>query len=87
MLGHDVSRWLGAVGIDATLFVLYLYLSEQQYLSEPQEAGEGGARRFLQDWAIGPNYTAWLIYLIVIGPFGATGIRSAEQLVQALYGP
>lgn len=77
-LGHDVSRWIGAVGIDATLFVLYLYMTEPE---------ESASRVFLRGWANGPGYPAWVIYLLAIGPLGATGIRSAEQIVHAWIGP
>jgi len=88
-LGHDVSRWLGAVGIDATLFILWMYLHEQREGVDemPVQNSADDARTFLTNWATGPSYTAWLIYLLVIGPFGATGIRSAEQFVQAWWGP
>ncbi|HEY4380441.1 MAG TPA: hypothetical protein VGN01_08860 [Acidobacteriaceae bacterium] len=76
-LGHDVSRWLGAMGIDATLMVLYLYLAEPP---------ESATRRYLRDWADSPGFLTWLVYLVAVGPFGATGIRSAELLVQAWLG-
>jgi len=29
----------------------------------------------------------WLVYLIAIGPYGATGMRTAEQLVPTWFGP
>lgn len=89
-LGHDVSRWLGAVGMDATLFLLWMCLDEQRVAPEQQGGfsdAQPFARSFLSRWALGPNYAAWLIYLLVIGPFGATGIRSAEQIVGAVWGP
>lgn len=87
-LGHDVSRWLGAVGMDATLFVLWLYMDERREQSGPRTDSQnfGGARNFLLRWAEGPGYVAWVIYLLAIGPLGATGIRSAEQMVQAWWG-
>jgi len=87
--GHDVSRWLGAMGIDTTLFILWMYLDERRESVDGMLAqnGTNNVRIFLTKWVAGPNYTAWLIYLLVIGPFGATGIRSAEQLVQAWWGP
>jgi hypothetical protein len=75
-LGHDTTRWIGAMCIDATLLVLYLYLTEPR---------EGPARRYLLDWASGPTFLAWLVYLIAIGPYGATGMRTAEQMVGAWY--
>jgi hypothetical protein len=76
-LGHDTTRWIGAACIDATLFVLYLYV-----------AGERGSptRRFLTEWACGASYVPWLVYLVAVGPYGATGMRSAEQLVGTWFG-
>ena len=77
-LGHDTSRWMGAAGIDATLFVLYLYWTE----------GEGSpAREYLRRWAMSPAFLAWAIYLVGIGPYGATGLRTAEQLYAGWTGP
>jgi hypothetical protein len=77
-LGHDTTRWIGAMCIDATFFVMYLYMSE---------APDSPARNYLQQWAAGPSFVPWLIYLIAIGPYGATGLRAADQLVSAWYGP
>jgi hypothetical protein len=75
-LGHDTTRWIGAVCIDATLFLLYLYVTRTR---------NSPARRTLADWACGPAYIPWLVYLVAIGPYGATGLRSAEQLVMAWF--
>jgi hypothetical protein len=77
-LGHDTTRWIGAMCIDATLMVLYLYLTEPS---------DSATRSYLLRWANGPSFLAWLVYLIAIGPYGATGMRAAEQLIQAWYGP
>ena len=76
-MGHDTTRWIGAMCIDATLFVLYLYVTE---------ARDSPARRYLAEWACGPTYVPWLVYLVVIGPYGATGLRTAEQLVATWFG-
>lgn len=76
-LGHDTTRWIGAMCINATLFVLYLYMTETR---------DSPALLHLTDWASGPAYIPWLVYLIAIGPFGATGLRSADQLVSAWFG-
>ncbi len=77
-LGHDTTRWIGAMCLDATLFLLYLYL---------QEEPDGSTRRVLRTWAADQGILAWLAYFIAIGPYGATGLRSAEQLVAAWSGP
>jgi len=76
-LGHDTTRWIGAMCIDATLFLLYLNLAA---------ARDSPVRRFLAEWASGPAYVPWLVYLVAIGPYGATGLRSAEQLVGTWFG-
>ena len=77
-LGHDATRWLGAGCIDATLFLFFLYMTETE--GSP-------AREYLDGWAQGSSYLPWLIYIVGIGPFGATGMRAAEQLVLAWLGP
>ena len=77
-LGHDTTRWMGAVGIDATLFVLYLYLTESE---------GSAARKYLRGWAMSRTFVAWAIYLVAIGPYGATGLRAADQLYSAWTGP
>jgi hypothetical protein len=77
-LGHDTTRWIGAMCINATLFLLYLYLTE----------AEGSpARIYLRDWANSSSFVLWLVYLVGIGPYGATGLRTADQIVSAWYGP
>jgi hypothetical protein len=75
-LGHDTTRWIGAMCIDATLMVLYLYLTESK---------DSATRRSLLDWASGPSFLMWLVYLIAIGPYGATGMRTAEQMVETWF--
>jgi hypothetical protein len=71
-LGHDITRWISAMCIDATLFLFFVY-----YKMEPGSA----ARSVLRNWAMGPSFVPWLIYLVAIGPYGATGLRAADQLV------
>jgi hypothetical protein len=78
VLGHDTTRWMGAMCIDATLFILFMYLTE----------AEGSAvRGYLRSWATGQSFVPWLVYLIGIGPYGATGLRTADQIISAWYGP
>jgi hypothetical protein len=75
--GHDTTRWIGAMCIDATFFVLYLYLTELP---------ESPVRRNLLNWTSRPSYVPWFVYLVAIGPYGATGLRAAEQLVSTWFG-
>jgi hypothetical protein len=77
-LGHDTTRWIGAMCIDATLFLFFVYLTEPE---------ESAARESLRAWATGRSFVPWLIYLVGIGPYGATGLRTADQIVSAWYGP
>jgi hypothetical protein len=77
-LGHDTTRWLSAMCIDATLFVLYVYMTEPE---------GSGARTYLRHWATGSTFLPWLVYLVGIGPYGATGLRAADAIVSAWYGP
>lgn len=67
-LGHDVARWLSACAIDATLFLCYLALTDLR------------VREALRAWACGPRPFLWLAWFLIIGPYGATGIRLAERL-------
>ena len=77
-LGHDTTRWIGAMCIDATLFLFYLYLTEP----------DGGAvRNGIRGWVSGLSFLPWFVYLVGIGPYGATGLRVADQIVSAWYGP
>lgn len=77
-LGHDTTRWLGAMCINATLFLFFVYLTEP-------DGSE--ARNCIRDWASGRSFLPWLVYLVGIGPYGATGLRVADQIVSAWYGP
>ena len=74
-LGHDVSRWIAACAIDATLFLSYLALTDVR------------ARDVLRAWATGPRPFLWLTWFLITGPYGATGIRLAEGLSVLWTGP
>jgi hypothetical protein len=74
-LGHDVARWIAACGIDATLFLCYLALTDPC------------ARSALRTWATGPRPFLWLAWFLITGPYGATGMRLAEGLSVLWTGP
>jgi hypothetical protein len=76
-LGHDTTRWIGAVGIDISFLILFLFLADEE---------AGPVRTTLRAWAAGPCYLVWLGYCLVIGPMGATGLRSADNIVNAWIG-
>ena len=73
--GHDVSRWIAACAIDATLFLSYLALTDTR------------TRDALRAWASGPRPILWLAWFLITGPFGATGIRLAEHFSVLWTGP
>lgn len=77
-LGHDTTRWIGAMCLDATLFVLTLFLMDLE---------NGPVRNSVRAWADSPSSLGWMGYLVAIGPYGATGIRAAEQIYHALSVP
>jgi hypothetical protein len=67
-LGHDTSRWIAASAMDITLFLFFLLYRDS------------AVRDDLRLWASTTEPFAWLAILLVIGPYEATGIRSAIQL-------
>ena len=77
-LGHDTTRWMGAMCMDATLFMLFLYITESK--------GSRG-RAYMEEWAMSQGFVPWAIYVVAIGPYGATGLRIADQIHSAWYGP
>lgn len=74
-LGHDVSRWIAACAVDATLFLSYVALTDTR------------ARDALRSWATGPRPFLWLAWFLITGPYGATGISLAERLSVLWTGP
>jgi hypothetical protein len=62
--------------MDGSFFLLYLCL-----------IGEADATDYLLAWTKGRSYLPWLAYLLAAGPYGATGLRSADQIVSAWWGP
>jgi hypothetical protein len=76
-LGHDTTRWIGAMCLDASLLVLFLFLNDDE---------NAESRSVLRAWSAGPSLLPWLGYVIAIGPYGATGIRSAEAIYAAFIG-
>lgn len=76
-LGHDTTRWIGAMCLDATLFLLFVQMKEPY---------DSAARAFLREWSAQPVALVWLAYVLAVGPYGATGLRAAEQLVSAWFG-
>jgi hypothetical protein len=75
-LGHDVMRWVSAVCINISLFLLYLHSTA----SEPAE------RRPLTGWTATPLYPAMLGYTLVLGAYGIASIRLVTNIANLLSG-
>ena len=76
-LGHDVMRWVAAIGVNLSLFLLYLYSS----------AAEGSNERHtLTAWTATPLYAAMLGYVLALGPFGIASNRLVTNVGQLLSG-
>lgn len=78
-LGHDVLRWISALCINVSLYVLFLYIVDRD---DPER--RGAARSALLLWSANSANMATLVYLVALGPWALTGNRlftSLEQLV------
>jgi hypothetical protein len=75
-LGHDVMRWVSAVCINVSLFLLYLYST----------ASESDERRPLTDWTATPLYPAMLGYTLVLGAYGIASTRLITNIGNLLSG-
>ncbi len=74
-LGHDVMRWVAAVCVNISLFLLYLY-----------GTGEPNERRALTAWTATPVYGALLAYALALGPFGIASNRLVTNIGNLLSG-
>ncbi len=75
-LGHDAMRWVSAICINISLFLLYLYSTA----SEPAE------RRTLTAWTATPLYPAMLGYVLVLGAYGIASTRLVTNIGNLLSG-
>jgi hypothetical protein len=71
VLGHDVMRWISALCINVSLYLLLVYRSMPQ---------EKGSQSVLTGWTAAPAYAATLLYLLALGPFGIAGNRFVSNL-------
>ncbi len=74
-LGHDVMRWVAAVCVNISLFLLYLYGSDT-----------AADRRALTGWTATPLYGALLAYALALGPFGIASNRLVTNFGNLLSG-
>ena len=69
LLGHDVMRWISALCINTSLYLLFLYRSAQR----DEASSSTNLRSALTSWTGSPVYVAILVYLLAIGPWGFSG--------------
>lgn len=70
-LGHDAMRWIAAICVNVTLFVLYLYSAATDDAAE---------RHTLTAWTLTPLYGAMLGYALTLGAFGIASNRLVSHL-------
>ena len=75
-LGHDISRWISACAIDATLFLCFLALTSDEVRATLRACAAAGTKPIL-----------WLAGLLILGPYGASGLRLVEHLSVLWTGP
>jgi hypothetical protein len=74
-LGHDAMRWIAAICINVSLFLLYLYST-----AEPAE------RLTLTAWTKTPLYPAMLGYTLALGAYGIASTRLITNIGNLLSG-
>jgi hypothetical protein len=74
-LGHDVMRWVAAICVNISLFLLYLH-----------RTGTAAERNALTEWTATPLYAALLAYALVLGPFGIASNRLVTNIGNLLSG-
>jgi hypothetical protein len=67
VVGHDIMRWVSALCINVSLYLLFLYGSDQS------DSSSAKLREALSAWTEGPAYAATLVYLLAVGPWGFSG--------------
>jgi hypothetical protein len=75
-LGHDVMRWVSAICINISLFLLYLH----------NTASDTAERRPLTSWTATPLYPAILGYTLVLGAYGIASTRLVTNIGNLLSG-
>lgn len=79
-LGHDALRWISAICVNVSLFLLYLYIVG----SEPAERRALTAA--LTTWTTTPLYGALLGYVLALGAFGIASNRLLTNIGNLLSG-
>ena len=75
-LGHDVMRWLSAMCINVSLYLLLIYRTT------PRTAAPGtpDLHKALTAWTGLPVYAATLLYVLALGPWGIAGNRLLSNI-------
>ncbi len=74
-LGHDIMRWMAALCINISLYILLLHQESQR----PTEPGNE-AKTALRSWARSPTITATFLYLLALGPWSLAGTHLFSNL-------
>lgn len=69
-LGHDAMRWVSAICINISLFLLYLYST----------APDPAERRALTTWTATPLFPAMLGYTLALGAYGISSTRLVTNI-------
>jgi hypothetical protein len=90
-LGHDIMRWLAALCIDMSLYVLLVHQERNHRERGNRESSFQIAPNHqetlaLRDWSRSPATTATFLYLIALGPWGLAGTRLFSNLGSVLSG-
>jgi hypothetical protein len=75
-LGHDVMRWVSAICINISLFLLYLYST----------APDPAERSALTTWTATPLCPAMLGYTLVLGAYGIASTRLVTNIGNLISG-
>ena len=76
LLGHDVMRWLSAMCINVSLFLLLIYRSTPRVDSSDTP----DLHKALTAWTSLPVYAATLLYVLALGPWGIAGNRLLSNI-------
>jgi hypothetical protein len=76
LLGHDVMRWLSAMCINVSLFLLLIYRTTPRV----NTSDTPDLHRALTSWTSLPAYTATLLYVLALGPWGIAGNRLLSNI-------
>jgi hypothetical protein len=79
-LGHDVMRWVSAICVNLSLFLLYLYSTA------PEAAERGALTTALTTWTATPLYPAMLGYTLALGAYGIASTRLITNIGNLLSG-